>query len=447
MRNKALYLVILLLTIRLNQVNAQSLNWPKTYREKLFHLTEVMVTDVASPPVAARIYAYSTLASYLAIREQGKEFKHPDLLGPSRLNSLEVERNPISSPEVSAIYAMLLVGESIMPSGYLMKEKQEKWVAFALKNKLFKKKELEAHINFAKTVANSVLTQAKADGYLELPTLTRYSPKEGAGNWYPTPPAYMGAVEPEWRTIKTFYIQDLNQFSPNPMATYDLKEGSSFRNQLMEVYQTVKSLNEEQKLIANFWDCNPFMVEFSGHMAMGVKKISPGGHWMGITGIAAEKQQLSFAETAYIHALVGMTLHDAFISCWKAKYETDRIRPETVINRELDQRWKPLLQTPPFPEYTSGHSVISRASAVILTGYFGHDFDFLDTSETYFGLPERQFQSFLQASEEAAISRLYGGIHFRDAIEEGVAQGEKIGQSIWKKISNTEVFISKKEQP
>ena len=342
---------------------------------------------------------------------------------------------------------MLLVGESIMPSGYLMKEKQEKWVAFALKNKLFKKKELEAHINFAKTVANSVLTQAKADGYLELPTLTRYSPKEGAGNWYPTPPAYMGAVEPEWRTIKTFYIQDLNQFSPNPMATYDLKEGSSFRNQLMEVYQTVKSLNEEQKLIANFWDCNPFMVEFSGHMAMGVKKISPGGHWMGITGIAAEKQQLSFAETAYIHALVGMTLHDAFISCWKAKYETDRIRPETVINRELDQRWKPLLQTPPFPEYTSGHSVISRASAVILTGYFGHDFDFLDTSETYFGLPERQFQSFLQASEEAAISRLYGGIHFRDAIEEGVAQGEKIGQSIWKKISNTEVFISKKEQP
>jgi hypothetical protein len=131
MRNKALYLVILLLTIRLNQVNAQSLNWPKTYREKLFHLTEVMVTDVASPPVAARIYAYSTLASYLAIREQGKEFKHPDLLGPSRLNSLEVERNPISSPEFSAIYAMLLVGESIMPSGYLMKEKQEKWVAFA----------------------------------------------------------------------------------------------------------------------------------------------------------------------------------------------------------------------------------------------------------------------------------------------------------------------------
>ncbi|WP_373397761.1 vanadium-dependent haloperoxidase [Algoriphagus halophilus] len=169
-------------------------------------------------------------------------------------------------------------------------------------------------------------------------------------------------------------------------------------------------------------------------MAIGVKKISPGGHWMGITGIAAQKAELSFVETAYIHALVGMTLHDAFISCWKAKYDTDRICPETVINQKMDQRWRPILQTPPFPEYTSGHSVISRASAVVLTGYFGDNFEFIDSSETYFGLPERPFKSFLLASEEAAISRLYGGIHFRDAIEEGVKQGEKIGDMIWSNL-------------
>jgi hypothetical protein len=173
-------------------------------------------------------------------------------------------------------------------------------------------------------------------------------------------------------------------------------------------------------------------------MAIGVKKISPGGHWIGIAGIAAEKAKLTFAETAYVHALVGMTLHDAFISCWKAKYETDRIRPETVINQQMDQSWRPLLQTPPFPEYTSGHSVISRASAVVLTGYFGDNFDFIDTSELFFGLPERPFKSFLLASEEAAISRLYGGIHFRDAIENGVSQGEKIGEMIWSRVKRSE---------
>jgi hypothetical protein len=202
----------------------------------------------------------------------------------------------------------------------------------------------------------------------------------------------------------------------------------------MEVYEVTNKLSAEEKLIANFWDCNPFKVEFSGHMAMGVKKISPGGHWMGIAGIAAVKEALSFAETAYVHALVGLTLHDAFTSCWKAKYETDRIRPETVINQTFDPTWKPLLQTPPFPEYTSGHSVISRASAVVLTGYFGDNFEFIDTSELFFGLPARPFNSFLSASEEAAVSRLYGGIHFRDSIENGLSQGEKIGEMIWRKV-------------
>jgi hypothetical protein len=202
------------------------------------------------------------------------------------------------------------------------------------------------------------------------------------------------------------------------------------------VYETGKSLNEEQKLIANFWDCNPFKVEFTGHMAIGVKKISPGGHWIGITGIASEKAKLNFAETAYIHALMGMTLHDSFVSCWKAKYETNRIRPETVINQQIDRSWKPLLQTPPFPEYTSGHSVISSASAEILTGYFGSNFSFLDSSEVYFGLPERAFSSFYQAADEASISRLYGGIHFRDAIENGVLQGKKIGKHILEKIKS-----------
>jgi hypothetical protein len=193
-------------------------------------------------------------------------------------------------------------------------------------------------------------------------------------------------------------------------------------------------MDEEKILVANFWDCNPFKVSYSGHMAMGLKKISPGGHWMGITGIASQKDGLDWKETLYIHALVAMTLHDSFISCWEEKYDSDRIRPETAINKVLDQRWRPLLQTPPFPEYTSGHSVISRASAIVLTDYFGEDFDFIDTSEIYFGLPPRSFDSFLQAAEEAAISRLYGGIHFRDAIEEGVVQGERIGKYILGKV-------------
>tara|TARA_R110002012_G_scaffold320819_3_gene545814 strand:+ start:19267 stop:20595 length:1329 start_codon:yes stop_codon:yes gene_type:complete len=412
-------------------------NWPKHYSEQLFHITEVMVTDVASPPVAARIYAYSNLAAYLIAKESGKGFENSDILGQTYLTDYnwDLPDSELSSSEFAAIYAMLKVGESIMPSGYLLKERQQEWIDIAIKGKILSKKEIQMHVAYAESVAASVMAVAKKDGYLQLSALTRYTPQKGEGFWYPTPPAYIAAIEPEWQTIRPFFIKDLEAYAPAPMALFDMTEGSPFHNQLMEVYTTTNELNDERKLIANFWDCNPFKVKFSGHMAIGVKKISPGGHWMGITGIATQKAKLSFAETSYIHALVAMTLHDAFISCWKAKYDTDRIRPETVINQKVDQRWRPLLQTPPFPEYTSGHSVISRASAVILTGYFGDNFDFIDSSETYFGLPERPFPSFLYASEEAAISRLYGGIHFRDAIENGLAQGEKIGDMIWTKVN------------
>ncbi|MDN3202612.1 vanadium-dependent haloperoxidase [Algoriphagus sediminis] len=406
-------------------------SWPEIYADELFHITEVMVTDVASPPVAARIYAYTNLASFLVIEGSTESFRYPEFLPFTYLEDQNFDNSNLSSPEFAAIYAMLLVGEKIMPSGYLLKEKMQEWESFGLKEKLLKKKELDIHISTAKKVADWVISVASKDGYLQLSTLTRYSPTKEKGRWYPTPPAYIAAIEPEWKTIKPFFLQDLDPFDPEEMAPFNLSQGSSFRSQLDEIIEVTSNLTEEEQLIANFWDCNPFMVDVTGHMAIGIKKISPGGHWMGITGIAAEMEDLSFAETAYIHTLVGMTLHDAFISCWKAKYETDRIRPETVINEELDRTWRPLLQTPPFPEYTSGHSVISRASAIILTNYFGDNFDFLDTSEIYFGLPEREFQSFLQASEEAAISRLYGGIHFRDAIEEGVKQGEKIGEYIW----------------
>lgn len=435
-RNRTRYLLALYLLFGFhfagNAGEKSGPDWPKIYSDQLFHLTEVMVTDVASPPVAARIYAYATWSTYLLMDHEGVKFEHSKIPIHS---PAEIPKSSLKSPEFAALYAMFLVGEKLMPSGYLLQVKQKKWIDQALKMRLLNKRELSIHIRQAKQIADKVLARAGKDGYKELTALNRYTPQEGPGKWYPTPPAYIAAVEPEWRTIKPFFVDNLSQFEPNPMADFDLKEGSPFHHQLMEVYQVGKGLNEEQKLIANFWDCNPFKVTYSGHMAIGVKKISPGGHWMGITGIAAQKAQLNFQETAYIHALVGMTLHDAFISCWKAKYDTNRIRPETVINQTIDQRWKPLLQTPPFPEYTSGHSVISQASAVVLTAYFGDNFSFLDTSEVYFGLPERQFDSFFQASSEAAISRLYGGIHFRDAIEEGVKQGERIGKMVLDKVN------------
>ena len=132
--------------------------------------------------------------------------------------------------------------------------------------------------------------------------------------------------------------------------------------------------------------------------------------------------------------MVSIALFDSFIACWDDKWKTLVVRPETLINKYYDDKWVPVLQTPPFPEYTSGHSVISRAAAVTLTDLYGDNFSFVDSTELKYGLPERKYESFIHASEEAAISRLYGGIHYMMAIEQGVIQGNKVGSHIIKNI-------------
>ena len=164
------------------------------------------------------------------------------------------------------------------------------------------------------------------------------------------------------------------------------------------------------------------------------KKITPGGHWIGITAIVTRQAEASFLDTINAYTNVSIALFDAFISCWDEKWDTLVVRPETLINKYYNEEWLPVLQTPPFPEYTSGHSVISRAAALTLTDLFGDDFAFTDTTELEYGLPQRSYNSFIHAAEEAAISRLYGGIHYMMAIEEGVNQGQNVGEYVVDKI-------------
>jgi hypothetical protein len=164
------------------------------------------------------------------------------------------------------------------------------------------------------------------------------------------------------------------------------------------------------------------------------KKISPGGHWINITRLICKKANADLARSAEAYACVSITLADAFISCWDEKYRSNVIRPETYINQYIDANWVPLIQTPPFPEYTSGHSVISTASSVMLTQLFGENFSFADSTEVEFGLPVRSFKSFKLAAEEAAISRFYGGIHYLPSIKNGIAEGNEIGSFISGKL-------------
>jgi membrane-associated phospholipid phosphatase len=202
-----------------------------------------------------------------------------------------------------------------------------------------------------------------------------------------------------------------------------------------EVYNINMNLTEEQMEIARFWDDNPFVIEHSGHMMFGNKKITPGGHWIGIAAIASKQSGADAVTTARAYAVTAIALYDAFISCWDEKYRSSYIRPVTIINELLDDTWMPYLQTPPFPEYTSGHSTITASAATVLTKVFGENFAFQDTSDLrYIGM-QRHFNSFSEAAAEASISRVYGGIHYRFSVDTGAQMGKKLGQFINKKLA------------
>jgi len=398
-------------------------------------LTDVMVHDIFSPPVASRIYVYSSIAAYETMVAGNSGFT--SLAG--QLTALDKIPLPNKDHQicfpVAAVHAYVKVGTRLIFS----EDKMDDFISEM--HKTYKEAGVPQGVlnqskKYGEEVANHIIAWADKDNYKQTRTFPKYSIDEDPTRWQPTPPAYMDAVEPSWNKIRPFIMERANQFAPPPPTPFSSDVNSQFYKEAMEVYNLGNdSISvEEKKDIASFWDCNPFVSHFSGHVMFATKKISPGGHWIGITKLAAVKAKLDFMKTAEAYAWVSIGLADAFISCWDEKYRSELIRPETYINKYIDDKWMPTLQTPPFPEYTSGHSVASATSAEILTHLFGENFAYEDTVEKEFGLPTRKYQSFKQAASEAAMSRLWGGIHYMPAIVNGSRQGSNLGSFIVKTL-------------
>ena len=400
----------------------ESLNNPELFNGAVQALTNSIVYDIFSPPVASRIYLYPTIGAYQVIQKANNE-NYATLSGQLQgLNPLPAANNQNVNFNLAAIHAFITIGKKLIFSEDKLLAYQEKIYA-QLKEEGIPRSIFRHSIAYGEKVASYIMEWSDSDLYKQTRTYPKYTILEDDKFWKPTPPAYMDGIEPHWNKIRTLVLDSASQFAPKKPLPFDLTEGSSFQRQLREVLDVGNNLTDEQIEIAKFWDCNPYVTHHRGHAMFATKKITPGGHWIGITAIATRQSKSSFEETINAYAKVSIALFDAFISCWDVKWETLVVRPETLINQYYDKEWLPLLQTPPFPEYTSGHSVISRAAAVTLTDLFGANFKFTDTTELAYGLPERSYNSFFHASEEAAISRLYGGIHYMMAITEGVEQG------------------------
>jgi PAP2 superfamily len=267
-------------------------------------------------------------------------------------------------------------------------------------------------------VAQHVFDWSKTDGGHEafLRNFPAYTPPTGPGLWVPTPPGFLPALQPFWGENRPFVLRAARLRVPGP-PRYSERRGSRFHAEAAECYRVTSRLSQEQEAIARFWSDDP------GETA------TPPGHSVSILTQVLRAQDASLSRAAEAYAKVGIAVADAFIACWRTKYDYNLIRPVTYIQRVIDPSWTPLLTTPPFPEYTSGHSVQSGAAAQVLTDLFGQ-VAFTDHTHDRLGLPARSFRSFTEAAEEAALSRLYGGIHFRAAIEHGLEQGRRVGERV-----------------
>ncbi|CAM1358506.1 vanadium-dependent haloperoxidase [Tenacibaculum xiamenense] len=405
------------------------------FHQSVDKVVEIMVHDIFSPPVASRVFAYPNIAAYEIIAQNDSAYN--SLNGQIKhFGAIPKPKKKVNYP-LAALIAHIDLSKQLIFSEQKMEEYRDSlYTVWKTKNE----KEFEEAKEYGLEVAGFIANWMNKDNYAQTRTMSKYTvDSDIESRWQPTPPSYMDGLEPHWNKIRTFVLDSAAQFKPIPPPAFSMDKDSDFYKELKEVYDISLQLDKEgdtsEKIeIAQFWDCNPYVSVTRGHLMFAVKKITPGAHWIGIVKIATKKSESDFNKTIYAYTKTSIAIADAFISCWDEKYRSNLVRPETLINKYFNDEWKPILQTPPFPEYTSGHSVVSGAASTVLTSIFGDNFDFKDDTETPYGLPVRSFPSFKAAADEAAISRMYGGIHYRAAVEVGVGQGRKVGDLVVENI-------------
>ena len=408
---------------------------PDLFCKTVYQLNGVVMGNNFSPIVASRNYLYASIAAYEVIAA-GYPGNYQSLAG--QLHGLTKVPHAPADKKIDFEFASLLaycnLGTSVtFPEGS-MNEYVDSLKKLATDHGM-PQDILDNSVAFSDTVSSVIKSWSKKDNYAQTRSAEKYSVTDEEGRWVPTPPAYTSAMEPHWNQIRTLVMDSANEFIPPPPYKFNVKDSTSdYYKQVMLIKKAIENLTPEQKHIADFWDDNPFKLNVSGHVMFGSKKFSPPGHWMSIIGIAAKKSNADFGTTVYAYAKTSIALFDAFIQCWDEKYRHNTVRPETVINKYFDAGWQPYLQTPPFPEYTCGHSTISASAAEALTSVFGDNFSYTDTTELEFGIKSRSFKSFRDAAEENNWARFYGGIHFHHSCIVSTDYGKKVGDLVVEKL-------------
>lgn len=390
------------------------------------HRDLVKSTPGYTPPVAARSYAYAALTLYESV-VQGMRHKvsYKNLIqgfDGSELPSIDVSLQYNWELSANAAMAFILRKQfKTAPAEKLLAIDQLEETIVDQSNEE-DSATLKRSIILGQQVAEAVYNFSKTDGQDQAYTTNfpDYTIPDVPGKWEPTAPGQK-PLQPYWGNVRSFLAEDADSALFIQNTAYSTDPKSLFYLEANEVYLTSLQLSAEQTTIAKFWSDDPGLTG------------TPPGHSMSIASIVLQNENADLGYAAEVFSKVGLAVHDAFVSCWKCKYTFNLLRPVTYIRKFIDPNYNTLLATPPFPEHTSGHSVQTAAAMAVLESFFGNYYDITDVTHakrTDITFSPRQFSSFQDLANEAAISRLYGGIHYRPAIELGIKQGRQIGRNI-----------------
>lgn len=389
-------------------------------------IQNAIVVDNVSAPAGGRRYYYACVAAYESLVPFYSE-NYKSLSGQLK------EFTPAPKPDTSLKYCLDLVAlaaHSYASEKLVYKEdsikyfRQRKfnWYKSKLSSRMF-----QNSVSYGDSVGAHIVKWASTDTFEQIRGRDFYTPSGKDGRWEPTSPDFAKAIEPNWNRIRPAVIPRADAFSIPPPEPFSKSKTSRFYQISKEVYDEVMKKDSANLVTAKYWDDNPNTMVHQGHVTYSVLKVSPAGHWLGMYSTISRQKKYSLIESAEGFARFSAVIHDAFIACWHAKYVYDYIRPETSIRMLIDSSFTSPILTPAFPEYPSGHSVVSTAVGTLSDQYFGN-YEFIDSAEYEFGLGARKFNGIMEASKQACISRLYGGIHFMDAIVNGQSLGKQVAE-------------------
>ncbi len=396
----------------------------------------VVKSETLPPTSASRLYVYASIALYEGAIVGNPAYRS---LG-GQLNGLAALPAPDPLPSVEpydpatvANRACAVVVRGLAPGMYLPTSTTGPFANQAINSteQVWNARRQQAvatdvwqrSFDHGDAIGNAILAWANADGWATVnPAQNTYVPPIGPGLWIPTPSAFRRALHPDWGDMRPFVVASSVEFAPPPPPPYSTDPASQLYAEEREVYDAVNNLTDEQRAIAIFWADNP------GETS------TPPGHWVSIVSQLCVEDDLAPEVAAEAYARVSIAMADAFITCWKAKFTYNQLRPITYIQENFDRDWQTIVGTPPFPDYLSGHSTESGAASTVLADLLGER-EFADWTHYARGLGVRFFDSFADAAAEVADSRLYAGIHIRSANEIGLEVGVDIGRAVADRVT------------